>query len=274
MKRLALLLFVVPAGCSLFHGTTRVGGFYNNAVHRFFPDLDRRQNAIRYGRWRALEVAWRNGISPALDRDFAETLRLQMQKLPDFPPDARLSAPRFAREAAPAFEALGAADELEKEVEDALAAGNASPVRDAERIEAALRRYNRQPRALSEPSATLTSPARMSDLSSARLLLTGDWLFAQSAEDLAASDYGEQRWKVHATVERYDHEIVLPAPSVRTEWYRKYAPTFTSRHPRAAEVLDRVTRFRVEIFAALLSGVPDERARGVERVEARFGLAR
>jgi hypothetical protein len=41
-----------------------------NAVHRFFPDLDRRQNApCDTGRWNALESAWIHGVNPETDRE-------------------------------------------------------------------------------------------------------------------------------------------------------------------------------------------------------------
>ncbi|HEX7253593.1 MAG TPA: hypothetical protein VF376_11980 [Thermoanaerobaculia bacterium] len=45
-------------------------GEYTDSVHRFFPDLDARLNAVRYGRWRALEIAWVSGIDAETDQEF------------------------------------------------------------------------------------------------------------------------------------------------------------------------------------------------------------
>lgn len=276
MKRLLCFLALLPAaGCMSSRSESfRPRGLYNNAVHRFFPDLDRRENGIRYGRWRAIEIAWHEGASAAVDRPFSEELLLKMQKLPDFAPDPRLTAPGFAREAPRAFDALRAADSLEREAADILAAGDATPVRTRDRIDRALNAYRRDPAALSPPASAPDAAAQESlgRLDSARLLLTGDWLFAQADEDLTVADYGTQRWRIHATVERYDRELAAPPASVHTAWYAEFAPNFSKEYPFLADTLDRATRFRVEIFAALREGRPDRRAAGVSGVEQRYGL--
>ncbi len=274
MKRLVwLIVLPAAAGCwTLRNETFRPRGIYNNAVHRFFPDLDRRENAIRYGRWRALEIAWREGVSEAVDRTFSQELRVQMQRLPDFPPDPQLAAPTFAREAPHAFDALRAADILEREVADILAAGDATPVLNRERIDRALNAYRREPAALSPPPEAAPTPDALAALGTARLLLTGDWLFAQADEDLTTAGYGEQRWRIRGTVERFDRELVTAPGSLRTPWYAEFAPTFLKDFPFVADTLDRATRFRVEIFAALSAPAPAERIRGVDAVERRYGL--
>ena len=274
MKRL-LWLIVLPAaaGCwTLRSETFRPRGIYNNAVHRFFPDLDRRENAIRYGRWRALEVAWREGISGPVDRGFADELLLQMRRLPDFPPDPLLTAPSFAQEAPHAFNALRVADNLERQVADILAAGDATPALNRERIERALNAYRREPAALSPPAAAAPVSDALAELGTARLLLAGDWLFAQADEDLTTSDYGEQRWKIRGTVERFDRELSTAPGPLRTGWYEQFAPTFLREFPFVADTLDRATRFRVEIFTALAAPDAAERSRAVKAVERRYGL--
>ena len=52
-------------GAALNDEPFRPKGRYNDSVHRFFPDLDSRLNAVRYARWRALEIAWISGINPS-----------------------------------------------------------------------------------------------------------------------------------------------------------------------------------------------------------------
>lgn len=274
MKRL-LWLIVLPAaaGCwTLRSETFRPRGIYNNAVHRFFPDLDRRENAIRYGRWRALEVAWREGVSGPVDRLFAGQLLLQMRRLPDFPPDPRLAAPSFAREVPRAFDALRVADSLEREVADILAAGDATPALNRERIDRALNAYRRETAALAPPAGAGPIPGALAELGTARLLLAGDWLFAQADEDLTTSDYGEQRWKIRETVERFDRELSVSPGPLRTAWYEQFAPTFLRDFPFVADTLDRATRFRVEIFAAMAAPGAAERSRAAAAVERRYGL--
>src|SRR5512134_3337338 len=112
----------------------RPKGRYNNSVHRFFPDLDSRLNAVRYGRWRALEIAWSGGINPGLDRTFSSYLLSLLAEPPRFPPEAELVCPRFAREAVPVFRALRWGQVLEQQVGDALASADATPALTATRL--------------------------------------------------------------------------------------------------------------------------------------------
>ena len=246
-------------------------GLSSHAVHRFFPDLDGRENAIRYGRWRALESAWNHGISLELDRVLEQALLAAIHRLPAFPPDAALCAPRFAREAPRAFGAVLEADQLEREIADLLAATDASVSNTKARIERSLTGYRRSRFALSEP---LPAPvdATLGDFRTARLLLEGDWLFAQSAEDLAVSSFREQRWKIKTSVDRYDREVETPPDSIEASWYTRYAPDFTEANPLVSAALDRATRFRIEVFQALTP--PDALARRerLKAVEKRYGL--
>src|SRR5688572_6179465 len=96
------VLFAVALGATLPVESTqepfRPRGRHNNSVHRFFPDLDSRLNAVRYGRWRALEIAWKVGITPKLDSEFSTFLLTLLRDPPRFPPEPELVAPRFARE--------------------------------------------------------------------------------------------------------------------------------------------------------------------------------
>ncbi len=270
--RLTLLPLLLGIGCS---GQTSLRlpfqGLSSHSVHRFFPDLDGRENAIRYGRWRALENAWTRGVSRELDGALEDSVLAAIQRLPDFPPDARLCAPRFSREAPRAFGAILEADRLERQVADALAATDALGIKTKVRIERSLTAYRRARYALSEP-APAGIDAGLGNFRTARLLLEGDWLFAQSAEDLAVANFREQRWKVKASVGRYDREVEQPPDSIEASWYTRYAPAFTEAYPLVAAALDRATHFRIEVFEALSS--PDAAARraGVKSVEKRYGL--
>ena len=73
---LASVLLLISAGAAAQpEEPFRPKGSYNNSLHRFHPDLDARLNAVRYGRWRALQIAWRSGINQKLDREFSGYLR-------------------------------------------------------------------------------------------------------------------------------------------------------------------------------------------------------
>lgn len=274
MKRAGIFLFVLmTAGCLWpARDSFRPRGLYNNALHRFFPDLERRENAIFYGRWRALELAWVEGISAERDAIFAHRLRAEVLALPDFPPDPDVTAPRFGREAPAAAGAILAAGALEREVADALAAADATPALTQKRIGHALLHYQRSRWALGVESERAQGPV-LANYSTAKLLLAGDWLLAKSAEDLAVSNYGEQRWRIRATVEEYDRTIAALPASIPTSWYRQFAPTFTRDYPAAAQALDRATLFRGEIFQALAAPDLAGRRRGVREVEKIFGLS-
>jgi len=272
MRRAALLPILLCAACS---GGIRLpfASVHANAVHRFFPDLDQRENAIRYGRWNALESAWIDGVTPQvndrLEAEFRETLR----RLPDYPPDARLCAPTLAREAPGIFAALVEADRFEREATNALAATDSSPEATSSRVEKSLERYRRSRFVLASPPPRPVDP-RLGELSTARLLLEGDWLFAHAAEDLAASAFRDQRWKVKATIDRYDKELEAPSAPFQASWYRTYAPTFAASYPVAAELFDRATLFRIEIFEALAGPDPASRREAAQAVGRRYGVVR
>ncbi|MGH9442795.1 MAG: hypothetical protein ACRD16_11035 [Thermoanaerobaculia bacterium] len=282
MKELSLRLTVLPlvlgvlgvlgAGCS-GQAPLRLPfqGLSSNSVHRFFPDLDGRENAIRYGRWRAFENAWTRGIRRELDGALEGSLLAAIHRLPDFPPDATLSAPRFSREAPRAFSAILQADRLEREVADALAATDASATNTKVRIERSLTAYRRARFALSEPGPA-AADAMPGAFRTAKLLQEGDWLFARSAEDLAATSFREQRWKVKASVDRFDREIVALPDSPESFWYTRFAPTFTETYPLVASALDRATHFRIDVFRALTPAEPASRREGLKAVERAYGL--
>ena len=271
MRRGLLLPVLLCAACSGAGIRFPFSSLSGHAVHRFFPDLDRRENAVRYGRWNALESAWIHGVSPDIDRELSRHLLETIRRLPDFPPDPLLSAPRLAREAPVLFGALVEADRFERDVTDALAATDATPETISSRVERSLVRYRRSPFALEEPPPGAVDP-RLGEYATARLLLEGDWLFAHAAEDLAASSWRDQRWKVRETVDRYDREIGSAERPLEISWYHAFAPTFTRDYPAAAELFDRATRYRVEIFQALLTAGPEERRGAAKAIERRFGL--
>src|SRR5207244_2678490 len=112
---LLLLLGSPRAPAGLPEEPFRPKGTHNNSVHRFHPDLDARFNAVRYGRWRALEIAWISGIDRSLDHDFSAYLVRMLAAAPRFSPEADRIAPAFAREAAPVFRALRWGQTLEQE---------------------------------------------------------------------------------------------------------------------------------------------------------------
>ena len=273
MRRAAILCLLYLAACSGAGIQVPFTSVHAHAVHRFFPDLDQRENAVRYGRWNALESAWIHGVTPEADRRLAAGLRETIGRKPDFPPDPRLCAPILAREEPLLFGALVDAERFETAVTDALAATDASPETTSARVEKSLLRYRRSPFTLGAPPEAPVDP-KLGELSTARLLLAGDWLFAHAAEDLAASAFRDQRWKVKATVDRYDRDVESPPGSVEAAWYRSYAPTFTAAYPGAAELFDRATRFRIEIFEALAAADPAARRAGIENVVRRYGIER
>lgn len=254
----------------------RPKGSYNNTVHRFHPDLDARLNAMRYGRWRALQIAWRSGINPEIDREFSDYLREMLADPPRFAPEADRVAPGPAREAAPIFRALRLGQTLEQELLDVLAASDASPSVSSGRLDRALRFYRREPYALSEPAEPV-STAELLELApiSSRILAAGTKLFALAAADLASADFADQRWKVRKTVVGFDpaSASVTPAEAL----YAAVAPSVASAYPSVTTCLDRLARFRAEVFEALIPGgaAPEAARRRNERLKAvahRFGL--
>lgn len=252
-------------------------GRHKHAVHRFFPDLDSRLNAVRYGRWRAVEIAWSVGINPGLDRAFSSYLLSLLAEPPRFPPEAELVSPRFAREAAPVFRALRWGQVLEQQVGDALASADATPALTAGRLERALDVYRREPWALSEPSES-APPAEALALAprSARILLSGTRLFVLAAEAVAAADFGQQRWKVRDTIAEFDSSLARDK-ALEEATYRVSAPTVAARYPEVAAHLDRLARFHAEVYGALVPGGATREARRdrdsrLREVARRYGL--
>ena len=250
---LALLLLAAAAGAGRPEEPFRPKGYYNNSVHRFHPDLEGRLNAVRYGRWRALQVAWTSGINEKLDSEFADFLRGLLVHPPRFPPEGDRIAPGPARDAAPIFRALRWGQTLEQQVLDILASADANPGLSRERIERALRLYRLEPYALSEP-ADSASTAELLALApvSSRILASGTRLFALAAEGLASSDFAEQRWRVRKILIDFDPASAPVTPA--EAFYAAAAPAVASAYPSVTACLDRLARFRGEVFAALISG--------------------
>ena len=282
MKRLGACLAVsllAAAAAGLGRPEERFApkGRFRNSVHRYFPDLDARLNAVRYGRWHALEIAWGSGINPALDRQFSSYLLALLADPPRFSPEADRVAPRFAREAAPLFRALRWGQTFEQQVIDVLASPDADPKISETRLARILDLYRREPWALTEPPDARSTEAVFSAAPvSARILASGTRLFASAAEDLAAADFGQQRWRVRDTVAEFDRSYAAERPPPDST-YRAAARTITEKYPRVAAHLDRIARFRAEIFLALVEGGETEEARErrhvrVDEVARRYGV--
>jgi len=270
-----LLLFAAPA-TGQPEEPFRPKGSYNNSVHRFHPDLDARLNAVRYGRWRALQIAWTSGINQRLDQEFAKFLRGLLADPPRFAPEADRVAPGPARDAAPIFRALRWGQTLEQQVLDILASADANARLSSERIDRVLGLYRRERYALSEP-ASPASTAELLDLApvSSRILASGTRLFALAAAGLASSDFAEQRWKVRKIITEFDPSSapVTPAEAL----YDAAAPAVASAYPSTTACLDRLARFRAEVFEALIPGsaTPEavrRRDGSLRAVARRYGL--
>ena len=278
--RVAVLCVVAIGAASAsrsYQEPFRPKGRYNNSVHRYFPDLDSRFNAVRYGRWRALEIAWKAGITPALDAEFSSFLLKLLADPPRFPPDAERVSPRFAREAAPVFHALQWGQVFEQQVSDALASADAAPAITALRLRRALEAYRRERWRLLEPREEAPPPIalRVAPMS-ARILLSGTRLFVLAAEGLAAADFGQQRWKVRDTIAEFDTSLSREKTQAEAT-YGVSAPTVAQRYPEIAASLDRLARFRGEVFGALVpGGATRERRRErdsmLRAVAQRYGL--
>ena len=255
----------------------RPRGRYNNAVHRFFPDLDSRLNAVRYGRWRAVEIAWMVGINRDLDRRFSVYLLALLADAPRFPPEAELVAPRFAREAVPVFRALRWGQVLEQQVGDTLAAPDATPETTAARLQRVLEAHRRERWALSDPPTEPPPPVALTLApDSARILLSGTRLFVRTAEALVAADFGQQRWAVRDTIAEFDASLSKER-TLADSTYRVSAPGFARSYPAVAEHLDRLARFRAEVYGALVDGGGTtesrrERDSRLREVARRYGL--
>ena len=253
-------------------------GRYNNSAHRFFPDLEARLNAVRYGRWRAFEIAWLSGIDRRMDSQFSSYLLGLLASPPRFAPEADRVAPRFAREASPIFRALRWGQVLEQQFIDILASSDASPGLTSQRLSRSLDLYRRERWALVEPPTAASAESVLAAAPvSARILSAGTRLFAFAAEDLAASDFGQQRWKVRTTVAEFDRSYAADR-SPQDSTYRSIAPTILQRYPGYAEHLDRLARFRLETYGALLPGgetstAQHDRDARIAAVARRYGIS-
>ena len=240
----SVLLLAAASAAAQPEEPFRPKGGYNNSVHRFHPDLDARFNAVRYGRWRALEIAWSGGIDRELDRKFSAYLLAWLAEPPRFAPEADRVAPSLAREAIPIFRALRWGQTLEQQFLDILASADSTPDLSRERAERALRLYRRERYALSDPGEG-ASAAELYDLAplSARILISGTRLFAVAAGNFATSDFAQQRWKVKKTIEDFDRTYRNERAAEESS-YRASAPAAVSSYPAMTEALDRLARFR------------------------------
>jgi hypothetical protein len=286
---------------------SRPRGLHNDAVHRYFPDLNARFNAVRYGRWRALEIAWTSGINPDLDRDFSSYLLSLLADPPRYPPEANLVAPRFARGARPVYHALHWGQVLEQQLSDALAAPDAIPELTRQRLARAVAAYRREPHALRDPSRDAAAAEREGAISSeaarvapvsAKILSSGTALFIRASEALAGMDFGEQRWRVMDTITQFDRTFAADFGQAKATTpeagqtaaaesrepgalniigYRSAAPALFALAPDIAADLDRLSRFRAEVFEALIPGgatpaARHERDARLRVVAGRYGL--
>ena len=129
----------------------RPAGGHNDSAHRYFPDLDARLNAVRYARWRALELALLRGITPELDQEYSAYLLGLIASPPRYAPEPELVAPILARDAAPIYRALPWGSVLETQLIDALAAADAGAEVTGARVEKALSAYRKEKWALAAP---------------------------------------------------------------------------------------------------------------------------
>jgi hypothetical protein len=257
----AALLLVVGRAEGQPHEPFPPKGDYTNSVHRFFPDLDARLNAVRYGRWRALEIAWASGIDARADSELSSYYQRLVIEPPRFDPEAFRVAPRFSREASSIYGALHWGQVFEAQVLDILASPDSTPNVAGERLARLLAIYRHEPSSIHSPaSEPPPSAAASAAPASARLLIAGTRLFALAAEGLAASDFGQQRWRVRNTLDGYDF---VPAETIPLEaaTYRITAPTVESRFPEIAGQLDAIAQLRRELFDALVLGPTTPAAR-------------
>ena len=159
-----------------------------------------------------------------------------------------------------------------------LASPDADPAVSTARLDRVFELYRREVWAPTEPS-DVRPLDRLFEAApeSARILSSGTRLFALAAEDLVLSDFGEQRWKVRRTVSDFDASYATAAVAPGDSAWRAVAPTFVSRYTRVAEVLDRLTRFRAEVFEALVGtgqtlADRQDRARRLAEVARRWGI--
>jgi hypothetical protein len=97
-----------------------------------------------------------------------------------------------------------------------------------------------------------------------------------AAEGLAAADFGQQRWKVRDTIAEFDSSLDRDkSPEEAT--YQVSAPTVSEAFPTIAAALDRLARFRTEVYGALVTGgatgeARRERNARLRAVAQRYGI--
>ena len=271
------LLILLAAGASAQHEEPfRPKGSYDNSVHRFHPDLDARLNAVRFVRWRTLEIAWETGVTDELEREISAYALLLAKDPPRFPPEADRVAPLFARDAAPIFRALRWGQTLEQQLLDVLASSEAGEQLSAARLDRALLLYRRERWALSEPPEPVAGGASLETTAAWRIETAGARLSVRAADDLTTPDFAEQRWRVKQTIDEFDRMLQgdhLPEAAA----YSTSAPGIEKAFPGLARALDLVERFRREVLEALAPGgtaleARRKREEGLRGVARRYGL--
>ena len=271
------LLFLLAAGASgQPEEPFRPKGSYDNSVHRFHPDLDARLNAVRFARWRTLEIAWKSGVTGELDSEISAYALLLAKDPPRFPPEADRVAPLLARDAAPLFRALRWGQTLEQQLIDVLASPDAEARLSATRLDRSLLLYRRERWALSETSEAVPAAASQETTAAQRVEMAGVMLFVRTAGDLMTPDFAQQRWRVKQTIADFDTGFANDLPA-ETATYMASAPAVAEAFPGVARALDRVEQLRRDLLEALRHGGTSvdarrQRAEAVRDVARRYGL--
>lgn len=271
------LLFLLAAGVSgQPEEPFRPKGSYDNSVHRFHPDLDARLNAVRFARWRTLEIAWASGVTGELDRKISADALALAKRPSRFPPEADRVAPLLARDAAPIFRALRWGQTLQQQLLDVLASSDAEEQLSVTRLDRALLLYRRERWALSEPPEPVAGGTAGETTAAWRIATAGARLFARAANDLATPDFAQQRWRVKQTIADFDRTFEGEHPP-EEEADTTPAPGIEKAFPGVARALDLVEQFRKEVLEALAPGgttleARRKRAEGLRGVARRYGL--
>jgi hypothetical protein len=271
------LLFLLAAGVSgQPEEPFRPKGSYDNSVHRFHPDLDARLNAVRFTRWRTLEIAWASGVTGELDSKISADALALAKRPPRFPPEADRVAPLLARDAAPIFRALRWGQTLEQQLLDALASSDAEERLSVTRLDRALLLYRRERWALSEPPEPVAGGTAGETTAAWRIATAGTRLFARAADDLATPDFAQQRWRVKQTIADFDRTFEGEHPPEEAADTTP-APGIEKAFPGVARALDLVEQFRKDVLEALAPGgktleARRKRAEGLRAVARRYGL--
>ena len=271
------LLFLLAAGASgQPEEPFRPKGSYDNSVHRFHPDLDARLNAVRFARWRTLEIAWESGITEELDRRISADVLALAKDPPRVPPEADRVAPLFARDAAPIFRALRWGQTLEQQLLDVLASSEAGEQLSAARLDRALLLYRRERWALSESPEPVAGGTALETTAAWRIETAGARLSVRAADDLTTPDFAQQRWRVKQTIADFDRTFEgehPPEEAADTTPPSGIEKTF----PGVARALELVEQFRRDVLEALAPGgttleARRKRAEGLRGVARRYGL--